>query len=86
MTPSVRGGQKHPPSRSSATVVWLLANTLVAQNLPILNISSMNDRISASTSSEQLTSGLATFFGVVALLLASIGLYGLMAYAVAAYE
>jgi predicted permease len=55
----------------------------VDPGLPITGIGTLDDRVSASMNSEQLISGLAVFFGGVALLLASIGLYGLMAYAVA---
>jgi ABC-type antimicrobial peptide transport system permease subunit len=52
-------------------------------NLPVIDISTMDEKVSRSMTGEQLMSGLAGFFGAVALLLACIGLYGLMAYSVA---
>jgi len=49
---------------------------------PVTDIDSMEEIISVSTSRQQLNMLLMTVFGVSALLLAAIGIYGLMAYSV----
>ncbi len=51
--------------------------------LPILDVTTLSEQVSASMNREELISGLASFFAGLALLLAAVGLYGLMAYAVA---
>jgi predicted permease len=55
----------------------------VDPNLPAPEISSFNDQIAFRTSDKTMISRLSSLFGLVALLLASIGLYGLTAYQVA---
>jgi predicted permease len=50
--------------------------------IPLLRARTMEQQIDNNILQEKLVATLATFFGVVALLLASIGLYGVMAYAV----
>ncbi len=50
--------------------------------IPLLRVRTMEQQIDNNILQEKLVATLATFFGVVALLLASIGLYGMMAYAV----
>ncbi len=52
-------------------------------NLPVYNIKSFADQIDESISRERLIALLSSFFGLFALLLAGLGLYGVMAYAVA---
>ena len=52
-------------------------------NLPIESVQTVTQRIENSMSSEIALARLSAFFAVLALLLASIGLYGLMSYAVA---
>ena len=54
-----------------------------ATGLPIAQTRSMGDVVSTSTSSQQFTMWLMTVFGASALLLAAVGLYGLIAYSVA---
>jgi len=52
-------------------------------NLPVFNIKTFADQIDESVSRERLVALLSSFFGLFALLLASLGLYGVMSYAVA---
>ena len=53
-----------------------------ASGLPVSNIRTMSDVVSTSTSRQQFNMWLMTVFGGSALLLAAIGIYGLMAYSV----
>ena len=53
-----------------------------ATGLPVTNIRSMEDVVVRSTSRERFNMWLMTIFGCSALLLAAIGIYGLMAYSV----
>jgi predicted permease len=53
------------------------------RNLPIDEVASLSDHISRSLVQQKLIARLAAFFGVLALLLACIGLYGVLSYAVA---
>ena len=52
-------------------------------DLPILDVTTLCFQIDRSLRSDKLISRLTSFFGLTALLLASIGLYGVMAYGVA---
>ncbi len=53
-----------------------------ATGLPVSNIRSMDEIVSNSTSRQRFNMWLMTVFGCAALLLAAIGIYGLMAYSV----
>src|SRR5262249_5455088 len=54
----------------------------VDRNVEITLVRSLDDQIAGSMSNEQIVATLSAFFGAFALVLAMIGLYGLMAYAV----
>jgi predicted permease len=51
-------------------------------NLPLFNIKTLATQIDESLAQERLISTLSSFFGLLSLLLAGIGLYGILAYAV----
>jgi predicted permease len=51
-------------------------------NLPLYNIKTLARQVDESLAQERLISALSSFFGLLSLLLAAIGLYGILAYAV----
>jgi predicted permease len=55
----------------------------VNRNLPIDGVISLSDHIGLSLAQERLVARLGAFFGLLALLLACVGLYGVLSYAVA---
>jgi predicted permease len=55
----------------------------VNRNLPIDGVVSLSEHIGRSLAQPRLVARLATFFGLLALLLACVGLYGVLSYAVA---
>lgn len=55
----------------------------VAQDLPVLDVTTASEQVDRSLRQEKLLSRLTGFFGLLALLLASIGIYGVMAQGVA---
>ena len=69
-----------PPETLGATLARVLRD--VDPDLPLTDIRSMDARVSDSLSARRSPALMAGIFGIVALLLASIGLYGVMAYAV----
>lgn len=52
----------------------------VGPNVPLLEIHTMAEEVEQSTSSERLTAEVASLFGVVAMFLVGVGLYGVLAY------
>lgn len=59
------------------------AITQTNRNLPIDDVVSLSDHIGRSLVQQKLVARLATFFGLLAVLLACVGLYGVMSYGVA---
>src|SRR6185312_14268658 len=55
----------------------------VNQNLPIDDVVSLSDHVGRSLIQQKLIARLASFFGLLALLLACVGLYGILSYSVA---
>lgn len=55
----------------------------VDNNLPLFDVKTQNQQAAESLSVERLFATLSSFFGILALLLACIGLYGVMSYGVA---
>jgi predicted permease len=55
----------------------------VDKNLPLVDVRTQKEQIAATMQQERILADLTAGFGLVALLLASIGIYGIMAYAVA---
>jgi len=72
-------------SRPPEQVIGSIRETVkrVNRNVPIDEVETLSDHIGRSLVQQRLIARLASFFGVLALLLACIGLYGLMSYAVA---
>ena len=72
-------------SRPADSVVPQVRQTIkqVNRNLPIDDVVSLSDHIGRSLVQQKLIARLASFFGLLALLLASVGLYGMLSYGVA---
>jgi putative ABC transport system permease protein len=69
----------------SASVIRALRSALTAidSDLPLSDIQTMSQRTSSSVVPQKLAMGLASAFGVVALFLSTLGIYGVLAYVVA---
>ena len=67
---------------SSALTEQMQAELRQASGLPVANVTAMEDIVSNSLSRQKFNMWLMTVFGFVAMLLAAIGIYGLMAYSV----
>jgi predicted permease len=72
-------------SADNQTVIPAVRRVLreVNTNLPVDDVVSLEDHIARSLVQQNLIARLASFFGLLALLLASIGLYGVLSYSVA---
>ena len=72
-------------SGSPNAVVPQIRRTLkqINRNLPVDDVVSLSDHIGRSLVQQKLVARLASFFGLLALLLACVGLYGVMSYGVA---
>ena len=72
-------------SSDPQTVIPAVRRTLreVNTNLPVDDVVSMEEHIARALTQQNLIARLASFFGLLALLLASIGLYGVLSYSVA---
>jgi putative ABC transport system permease protein len=72
-------------SRSASEVMKLIRASVAGLDaaLPVIDLRSANEIIAASARPQQLTSGVIVAFAVSALVLAAIGLYGLISYSVA---
>jgi predicted permease len=84
--PLTRGGA-HFELRTAiepAAVVPVIRNTVntVDSNLPVFDVRTQSERIEQLIAQERIIARLSSFFGLLALLLACIGLYGLLAYEV----
>jgi predicted permease len=69
------------PSKTIADLRAAVAG--IDPNLPLIGVTTIQDQISNLTAHDELISTLTALFSLLALLLASIGLYGVMAYNVA---
>ncbi len=72
---------KRPPENVDAVVRRTLAD--VDPNLTVITLRSLDDQIGHLLGQERLVARLTTLFGLLALVLASVGLYGITSYAVA---
>ena len=71
-------------SRDPAGVIGAVRRTIAAVNrtLPVLSIRSLEEQIDRRLTTQRLLAELALFFGALALLMAAIGLYGVMSYSI----
>ncbi len=81
------GGGAHFELRTAATAAALLpiVRDIVnraGDNLPIFDVATQSQRIDQLLSQERIMARLSSFFGLLALVLACIGLYGLLSYEV----
>ena len=83
--PDVLGNLVVRISGSPGAVVPQIRQTLkqVNRNPPLDDVVTLSDHIGRSLVQQKLVARLATFFGLLALLLACVGLYGVMSYGVA---
>src|SRR5208283_4384866 len=70
-----------PPQNVDALVRRTLAD--IDPNLTVIDLQSLDDQVSFNFNQERLVARLTTLFGLLALVLASVGLYGITSYAVA---
>ncbi len=71
---------KSDPATMAAGVRRAIAE--IDKSLPLTQVTTLTEQVDRSLSQERLVARLSSFFGLLALLLACIGLYGIMAFAV----
>ena len=54
----------------------------IDRNLPISDVTTLDEQVSRSYTDQRLVAQLSTFFGLLAVFLSAIGIYGLMSYVV----
>ena len=54
----------------------------IDRNLPITNVTTLNEQVDRTLTNQRLVAELSTFFGLLAVFLSCIGIYGLMSYVV----
>ncbi|MGC9946758.1 MAG: FtsX-like permease family protein [Bryobacteraceae bacterium] len=74
---------RSPPERSSDAALAAEVAASVDRNQPIADVRTMQSIVSESVAPRRLTMALTALFAALALLLAGIGLYGLVSYSVA---
>ena len=72
---------QRPPQNLDATVRRTLAN--INPNLTVIDLHSLDYQVADNFTQERLIARLTTLFGLLALVLASVGLYGITSYQVA---
>jgi predicted permease len=84
-SPDVLGNLVVRFSGPASAVVPQVRQTIqqINRNLPIDDVVSLSDHVGRSLVQQKLVARLASFFGLLALLLACVGLYGVMSYGVA---
>jgi len=71
-------------SQDPSAVAIAVRNTInsINRSIPILTIRSLDEQIDRRLTTQRIVADLALFFGVLALLMATIGLYGVMSHAI----
>src|SRR4029077_5926498 len=78
----------HLAVRTSASIPAITAEVRQAikevdSSLPVITVTPLTALVDRTLTTEQLVAELATFFGLLAIVLACVGVYGILSYAVA---